>query len=103
MPLQANAPIITDNPIWLAETAHVTALALPDESPQSVLDLARRFGSKLLVVDQTDTDTVWPAILNDGTPAAQCFREVPLTEETGKTPSDGSPLFQIRAFRIVCS
>jgi hypothetical protein len=34
VPLAANAPVITDNPIWLAETAHVTALALPEESPQ---------------------------------------------------------------------
>jgi hypothetical protein len=102
VPLGRNAPIITDNPIWLAETAHVTALALPEESPDAVLALARQFGSGLLVV-QADGDTEWPAILNDGTPATRCFREVPLTDSSGQPPAEGSPLFQIRAFRIVCS
>jgi len=52
VPLAANAPIITDDPIWLAESAHVTALALPEESPESVLALARHFGSRLLVIVQ---------------------------------------------------
>ena len=102
VPLAANAPIITDNPIWLAETAHVTALALPEESPQAVSDLARHLGSKLLIVVQTDGGGEWPAILNDGGPAAQCFREVPLTDSSGESLSNGSPLYQIRAFRIVC-
>ena len=102
VPLAANAPVITDNPIWLAETAHVTAVALPEESPQSVLALARHFGSRLLIVAQTDGGGEWPAILNDGGPAAQCFREVLLTDESGKSPPKGSALFQIRAFRIVC-
>ena len=102
VPLAANAPIITDDPIWLAESAHVTALALPEESPESVLALARHFGSRLLVIVQTDDGGEWPAILDDGAPAAQCFREVRLTDNSGKPPSQGSPLFQIRAFRIVC-
>jgi hypothetical protein len=101
--LAANAPVITDNPIWLAETAHVAALALPEESPDAVLALARHFGSRLLIVVQTDGDREWPAILNDGGPATHCFREVALTENSGRAPSEGSPLFQIRAFRIVCS
>jgi hypothetical protein len=102
VPLSANAPIITDNPIWLAETAHVTALALPEESPEAVLSLARRFGSRLLVVVQTDGEREWPAILNDGGAATQCFREVPLADESGKSSAEGSPLSGIRAFRIVC-
>ena len=100
--LAANAPIITDDPIWMAETANVTALALPEESPESVLDLARRFGSRLLVVVGTGEGGPWPAILDDGGPATQCFREVQLTDSSGKPPSKGSPLFQVRAFRIVC-
>ena len=102
VPLAANAPIITDDPIWLAETAHVTALALPEESPEAVLALARHFGSRLLVVVESDDGGEWPAILNDGQPATQCFREVQLTDNSGKSPSKGSPLFQVRAFRIVC-
>ncbi len=102
VPLAANAPVITDNPIWLAETAHVTALALPEESPQAVSALARRFGSKLLVVIPTDDGGEWPAILDGGGPGTQCFREVQLTDDSGNSPPRGSPLFQIRAFRIVC-
>jgi hypothetical protein len=77
-------------------------VALPEESPAAVLALARHFGSRLLVVVQTDDGGEWPAILNDGGPATQCFREVPLTENSGEYPSKGSPLFQIRAFRIGC-
>ena len=103
VPLAPNAPIITDNPIWLAETAHVTALALPEESPDAVLDLARRFGSRLVIVVQSDDDRAWPAILDTGSPATRCFREVSLTEISGESPAEGSPLFGIRAFRIVCS
>lgn len=103
VPLASGAPIITDNPIWLAETAHVTALALPEESPQAVLALARHFGSKLLIVLQTDGEREWPGILTSGEPATQCFHEVPLTDESGRPPAAGSPLSQIRAFQIVCS
>jgi hypothetical protein len=103
VPLAANAPIITDNPIWLAETAHVTALALPEESPEAVLALARQFGSRLLIVLQTDGEREWPGILSGGGNATQCFRAVALTDESGRPPAEGSPLSQIRAFRIVCS
>jgi len=103
VPLAANAPIITDNPIWLAETAHVTALALPEESPEAVLALARQFGSRLLIVLQTDGEREWPGILSGGGNATQCFRAVALTDESGRPPAEGSPLSQIHAFRIVCS
>ncbi len=103
VPLAANAPIITDNPIWLAETAHVTALALPEESPEAVLALARQFGSRLLIVLQTDGEREWPGILSGGGNATQCFRAVALTDGSGRPPAEGSPLSQIRAFRIVCS
>jgi hypothetical protein len=103
VPLADNAPVITDNPIWLAETAHVTALALPQESPDAVLALARHFGSKLLIVVQTEGDGEWPAVLDRGGSGTQCFREVLLTDNSGKYPLEGSPLYRIRAFRIVCS
>jgi len=103
VPLAANAPIITDNPIWLAETTHVTALALPEESPEAVVALARQFGSRLLIVLQADGEREWPGILSGGGNATQCFREVALTDESGRPPAEGSPLSQIHAFRIVCS
>ncbi|MDP9482748.1 MAG: glycosyltransferase family 39 protein, partial [Chloroflexota bacterium] len=41
-PLDRTAgPVITNFPIWLAETQRVSTLALPDETPEDVLDLAR--------------------------------------------------------------
>jgi|SRR5450759_1666414 len=102
VPLADNAPIITDNPIWLAETAHVTAIALPEESPDAVLALARYFGSGLLVVVQSDNEREWPGILDGGGTAAQCFREVQLTGISVRSSEEGTPLAQIRVFRIVC-
>ena len=40
-PLDATAgPVITNFPIWLAETQRIPSLALPDEPPRDVLDLA---------------------------------------------------------------
>jgi hypothetical protein len=84
-------PVISDHPIWLAEATRVTAVALPQESPESVLDLADRFGAKLLIVS-SDGDNTWPAILEQGGTAAGCFREVNL--------ADTSPEF--RVFRIAC-
>jgi hypothetical protein len=102
VPLDGSAPVITDNPIWLAESARVTALSLPEESPQAVLDLARRFGSRLLVVVKSDDGREWPAILDAGGPATQCFREVELTDNSGNYPKEGTPLAQLRVFRIVC-
>jgi hypothetical protein len=103
VPLTDNQPVITDNPIWLSETAGVTALALPEESPQAVLDLAHRFGARLVIVVAGDPDREWPAVLDAGGPAAQCFKPVPLTDTSGRSPSEGSALIQIRAFRVVCT
>jgi hypothetical protein len=102
VPLADNAPIITDNPIWLAETAQVTAIALPEESPDAVLALAHHFGSRLLVVVQSDDEREWPGILDGGGPATQCFREVHLTDISVRPPEESTPLSQVRVFRIVC-
>jgi hypothetical protein len=101
VPLDGSAPVITDNPIWLAETIHVTALALPEESPQAVLDLASHFGAKLLVV-KDDTNREWPDILRTGGSAAKCFKEVPLTDISGTGPSEDSALATIHVYRIGC-
>ena len=92
VPLADNAPIITNNPIWLAESAHLSTLALPEESPEAVLALAHRFGAKLLVVT-FDNSRQWPGILDEAGPASACFREVSIT---------GSVLAQVRVFRVIC-
>jgi hypothetical protein len=101
VPLDGKNPVITDNPIWLAESARIPTLALPEESPDAVLDLAGRFGARLLIV-RDDTGREWPGILNGGGKAARCFEEVPLTEISGAAAVKGSPLASIHVFRIVC-
>jgi hypothetical protein len=100
-PLDGAGPVITDNPIWLAESTQVEALALPEESPVAVLDLARHFGAKLLIV-HGDAGSEWPDVLNQGGTAAKCFQEVPLTDSSGAMPAPGSALAGITVFRIVC-
>ncbi len=97
IPLAENAPVIADFPIWLAETARVPALALPQESPADVLDLARTFGAKLLVVSVEPAHGEWPAILDAGGEAAGCFDLVP---EATVRADDGSDA--IRVYRIAC-
>ncbi|HEX7495946.1 MAG TPA: hypothetical protein VF349_04885 [Candidatus Limnocylindrales bacterium] len=96
-----DGPVITDFPIWLAESARIRTLALPDEPPDAVLDLARHFGAKLLIV-QNDGLRQWPGILNGAAAAAECFKEVPLTDTNGGKPVGDSPLAQTRVFRIDC-
>ncbi len=100
VPLETAGPVITDNPIWLAEAARIPTLALPQESPDAVLALAHRFGAQILVV--RDNGSKWPAILGDGGTAALCFQKVPLADNAGREVAEGSPLADIHVFRIVC-
>ena len=101
-PLDATAgPVITDFPIWLAETARIPALALPDESPTDVLDLAHdpRFpGTHLLVVMEPDHGR-WPAVLDTPIAGADCFHELDLGPASRPGPD---PLATTRVFEIVC-
>ena len=100
VPLADAGPVITDFPVWLAESQRVPALALPEESPASVLDLARRFGSHLLLL-RTGDDREWPAILGTDAEYGRCFQEVPLA---GSSVDDARPLSagRFRVYRIVC-
>jgi hypothetical protein len=101
VPLGEAGPVITNFPIWLAESARIRTLALPEEPPGAVLDLAHRFGATLIVI-QNDDLRQWPGILDRDAAAAACFKEVPLTDTTGGKVTESSPLAQMRAFRIVC-
>jgi hypothetical protein len=98
-PLDGSSPIITDFPIWTAEAERVPALALPDEPPSSVADLARHFGAKLLVI-ASDTRGIWPETLTSGDPAAACFHELALP--TPSDPADADAVRNVRAWRIAC-
>ena len=83
-------PVITDFPIWFAEATRHHAIALPNEPPESVLDLARTFDppARFLVVN-ADNAGVWPAAILSGAPGSDCF--VPLD-----LPVDGLLAFRIR-------
>jgi len=101
VPLDGSSPVITNYPIWLAESARIPTLALPDESAASVLDLAHHFGAQVIVL-RLDEERTWPGVLESGGAAASCFREVPLMDPGAGNGSGGSPLQQIRVYRIFC-
>jgi hypothetical protein len=63
-------PVITDFPIWFAEATRHHALALPNESPESILDLARSFDppARILVVD-AGNGAAGPAAISRANPA----------------------------------
>ena len=93
-PLAGAHPVIHDFPIWLAETQRVPALALPEETPADVLDLADEFGARWLIVTEDD-DSAWPGILDGSDPGTACFTEVPLP-----VPADADDARAIEGFRI---
>jgi hypothetical protein len=104
-PLDATAgPVITDFPIWLAEAVRIPTLALPDESPSDVLDLANAFpGTRYLIISSEDHGR-WPAVLATGAPGAECFRQLtlamPLTAPGNA--EDAKVLEKTRVFEIDC-
>jgi hypothetical protein len=100
VPLDGSTPVIHDSPVWLAETARVPTLALPDEAPADILDLATRFGARWLVVGSGEHGR-WPAVLDGADPDASCFDEVrlPLPDD----PADADAIRDTRVFRISCA
>lgn len=98
-PLDGSSPVIADFPIWVAESERVPTLALPNEPPSSVADLARHFGAHLLVLAGTDRG-IWPDILGSGDPAAACFHELALPSPV--EAADAAAVEGVRAWRIAC-
>lgn len=98
-PLDGEArPVISNFPIWLAETQGVQGLALPNEPPSDVLDLARTFDARLVVLAEAQHGQ-WPAVLASGAPDASCFRELDL----GDGPADRvDPLADVSVYEIIC-
>jgi len=90
-------PVITDFPIWFAESTGHTAIALPAEGPTSVADLAAHFDAHLLIV-QADNGGPWPEAAIGGDPRSSCFTPVPLTH----LGDDPDPLSGVTVFRIAC-
>lgn len=100
LPLQSLGPVITDYPIWLSETSGVPALALPDEPPAAVLDLAAAFPGTRTLVIHGGQHTLWPDVLDAGGPGTECFDEVALG--TPADPAQAAALAGTRVFRLVC-
>lgn len=69
------SPVITDHAISLAEETGTRSLALPYESLSDIVDLARTFDARLLIL-HADDDAIWPAIFEAGGPGAECFKRV---------------------------
>jgi hypothetical protein len=99
-PLDASAgPVITNFPIWMAEARRIPALALPDEPPRDVLDLASTFDARLVVLLDAESRH-WPADLDARVDGAECFRELDLGPTAGADVP--GPLGDVRAFEVVC-
>ena len=103
-PLDASAgPVITNFPIWLAETQRIPALALPNESPTDVLDLARSFDGTRLLILINPQGKHWPADLEAGAPDSECFRPIDLGPWAGAGAAGGKdPLAEVSAYEVVC-
>jgi hypothetical protein len=95
VPLDGAAPVIANHPIWLAEIHRVPALGLPDEPVASVLDLARTFGARLVVLDGDHGG--WPDRLASD-PDAACLVPVPLPPPVEEAARGAA----FRVFRVAC-
>jgi len=99
LPLGQSGPVISDFPIWLSTATGTEALALPAEPPTDVLDLARAFDAKTLIVSSDDHGG-WPAILGSGAEGADCFQPVDLGQPADAALADA--LQGTRVYRIAC-
>ena len=99
-PLDASAgPVISNFPIWMAETQRVPALALPNEPPEDVLDLAERFDGTRLLVLVGPGGSHWPADLESGQPGSECFTPLDLGTYAGPGVD---PLADTTVYDITC-
>ena len=90
-------PIISDHPIWLADTG-VQTLALPNESTDSLLEIARRFGARSVVITpDPNSHPNWADVL--GSMAfGECFEEKFLRGNTDLETAEA--LRDLRVYRI---
>jgi hypothetical protein len=92
--------LMSNFPIWVAETQRVSTLALPDEPPADVLDLVRTFpGTRYLVLTNPE-GRHWPADLAGGLPGSDCFRPIDLGRYAGSGPD---PLATTTVYAIDCT
>jgi hypothetical protein len=99
-PLDASAgPVISNFPIWMAETQRIPALALPDEPPADVLDMADAFpGTRYLVLIAPEGEH-WPQDLAAGAPGSDCFTPIELPPYGG---AGEDPLRDVTVYELGC-
>jgi hypothetical protein len=101
-PLDESAgPVITNFPIWMAETQRIPSLALPDEPPEDILDLARTFPGTRLLVMISPQGKHWPGDLQAGRPGSECFEPIDLGPPIS-TASEDDLLEDVLVYEIVC-
>lgn len=97
-PLDRSAgPVISNFPIWIAESQRIFALALPDEPPADVVDLSAAFpGTRYLVLTDADSEH-WPSDIDAGLPGSECFTPLDLGRYagTGDDPLAGTTVYEI--------
>ena len=98
MPLDTIGRVITDFPIWLSDATGVEALALPDESPASVANLAATLDARTLIISGEHGS--WPDVLAAGGPGAECFEPVDIGLPAD--PDEAHELRDTHVYRIVC-
>jgi hypothetical protein len=92
--------VISNFPIWVAETQRVSTLALPDEPPVDVLDLAATFPVTRYLILTSPEGKHWPSDLHAGLPGADCFAPLDLGRYAG---SGSDPLATTTVYEITCS
>jgi hypothetical protein len=89
--------LMSNFPIWVAESQRVPTLALPDEPPTDVLDLVSAFpGARYLILTDPEGKH-WPADLQAGMPGADCFTPLELGPYggTGDDPLSDTTVYEI--------
>ncbi len=99
-PLDVSAgPVISNFPIWMAESQGIPALALPDEPPADVLNLAATFPGTRYLVLISPGGLHWPQDLAAGAPGSTCFTPLALPPFEG---AGTDPLDEVTVYEIAC-
>jgi hypothetical protein len=98
LPIDRIGPVITDAPIWVPYVGGGAGLALPFESPESVVDLGRHFHATVVVV--TNGEHPFPGFLAAGAPGSACFEAVDIGQPAD--PAMARALDGTHVYRLVC-
>jgi hypothetical protein len=89
--------LMSNFPIWVAESLRVPTLALPDEPPADVLDLVSTVGGARYLVLSEPEGKHWPDDLQAGLPGSDCFTPLTLSpyRGSGEDPLDTTTVYEI--------